>query len=323
MQTTPTIGIIGCGSIAEAHLAAYQANAAAIVAVSDIDPDRAAAFAAKAGGATPYSDYLALLDSGKVNAVSICTPPHLHREIAIAALERGIHIQCEKPLAGTLEDSRAIVEAARDSRSLFQIAFRHRFLPAHRKIVSLLQGGELGRVIFFENIFGGPAQYMAGRWFSQRAIAGGGALMDTAIHAVDLFRFYCGEIASVSGRVDRAFEGTDVEDSGAVLLRAESGAIGVLLASWNIGTGQAKVSVHTDRAHLLYEYANPTRILLKRHGATEPEVIEVEASGGFTEQTAHFLESIAAGREPSPGLNDGLRAVEVIDEIYTRHPLAS
>ena len=121
MHATPSIGIIGCGAIAEAHLSAYLANSAQITAVSDVSLERAEALAAKAGKPSVYIDYLELLDSGKVDAISICTPPHLHREIVIAALQRGIHILCEKPLAGTLEDAQAMVEAAATSSALFQI----------------------------------------------------------------------------------------------------------------------------------------------------------------------------------------------------------
>lgn len=317
---TPSIGIIGCGSIAETHLTAYQTNSAQVTAVSDISLERAEALAAKAGNASIFADYLELLDSGKVNAISICTPPHLHREIAIAALQRGIHVQCEKPLAGTLEDSREIAKTAAESSALFQIAFRHRFLPSHQKMASLLASGEFGKIVLFENIFGGPAQAIAGKWFAQRDIAGGGVLMDTAIHGLDLFRFYCGEVTDAVGRVDQALQGTDVEDSGAIVLKAESGAIGVLLASWNIGAWQAKVSVYTDRACLFFDYGDPKRIKLQRHGASEPEWIEVESSGGFTEQTAHFLACIASGTKPSPGIADGLRSAEIIDEIYRSLP---
>lgn len=315
-STIPSIGIIGCGTIAAAHLSAYQASSAQVSAVSDISQERAEALATKIGTAAAYTDYLELLDSGKVNAVSICTPPHLHREIAIAALERGIHVLCEKPLAGTLEDSRAIVDAASASQACFQIAFRHRFLPAHQKMSALLASSELGKIVFFENIFGGPAQSISEKWFARRAISGGGVLMDTAIHGIDLFRFYCGEITDVSGHVDHVFTGTDVEDSAALVLKAESGAIGILQSSWNLAVWQAKVTVHTDHAALFYDYADPKRIKLRRRGAQESEWLEVEASGGFAEQTAHFLASIAAGTTPSPGVGDGLRAVEIIDGIY-------
>lgn len=320
MENKPQIGIIGCGAIAESHRKGYEQNGLAPVAFADVSAERATAFAAKTEGARGYGSHLELLESG-VTAVSICTPPNSHREIAVAALERGIHVLCEKPLAGTLEDSRAIETAAVGSNAVFMMAFRHRFLPAHQKMRELIRSGGLGKIVLFRNIFGGPNPGMKDKWFSRRAISGGGSLMDTSIHAVDLFRFYCGEIAAVSGQVNRMFSGTDVEDSGVLSLRSESGALGLVASSWNIGAYHARVEIDTEEGALSFNYHQKDVIFVRRKEAKTDETFPVTPSNGFTEQIASFLQTLADRRTPSPSVLDGLRAVEAISRVYANETL--
>ncbi len=310
------VGIVGCGNVAKAHLAAYQRHGATVVALADPSAQNLSVLAESAPGAKTYASYRDLLAAGEVEAISLCTPPHLHREVAVAALEAGVHLLCEKPLAATLEDARAMEAAATASKAFVMMAFRHRFLPAHQWMKQRLAQGDLGNIVLFKNIFGGPAQAMAGRWFCQRAIAGGGVLLDTSVHGLDLFRFYCGEVESANAQMNRAFEGTDVEDSGILSVRAASGALGVMVSSWNIGTGAAEVEIYTDRAHLSYRYADQ-KIVLRRAGVSEPEIVPVEVANGFNEQTAHFLASLREGKAPLPSLCDGLRAAEILSEIYS------
>lgn len=109
-----------------------------------------------------FGNYQELLNSGCVNAVSICTPPSTQREIAVAALQRGIHVLCEKPLAHTLEDAQEITRAAEESQACFIVAFRHRFLPAIAKIKQIVASGEIGESVIFTNAF-------CGIWRSSKA----------------------------------------------------------------------------------------------------------------------------------------------------------
>lgn len=307
-------GIVGCGAIAVSHLKAYKAMGIPVVAVADVVPERAASMAEQCGGAKAFASALELLDS--VNLVSVCTPPGAHRELAVAALKRGVHVLCEKPLAGSLDDALAIEEAAGKASSQLMMAFRHRFLPVHRKIKSLLSDGSLGRIVSFENFFGGPAQAMREKWFCNRSIAGGGVLIDTAIHGLDLFRYYCGEVSEVCGVVDRAFAGTDVEDSGILALKAQNGALASIQASWNLGAPVARVALYTDRATIAYDYLAPSQLSITK--GTEKQCLEVAVSNGFREQLENFVTAIKAGEPVSPGAADGRRTAEILSEIYDK-----
>jgi len=313
--------MIGCGTIAGSHLSAARNNGLPVTAACDVSPQALGAFLNDVPEARGFASAAELLEQGGVDAVVIGTPPCHHAETAVAALERGIHVLCEKPLAISVEQARAVEKAAAASQAVFMMAFRHRFTAAQQAIKAVLDSGQLGRIILFENVFGGPMRQMAGRWFARRAISGGGALIDTSIHSIDLFRHYCGEIASFGGEWDRAFEGTDVEDSAVLSLRAENGALGIVASSWNFGTGVAGMRILAEKGSVTYDYQKPKVYHLMRAGETTPEAIEVEATRGVDEQLAHFVRTIAEGIEPCPGVRDGRRAVEIVEAVYRQRPL--
>lgn len=309
------IGIIGCGQIAEAHLKGFAACGTEVTAFADADAARSKAMADKTPGGRAFSSYRELVADAGVDAVVICTPPNSHREIAVTALGAGLHVLCEKPLASTLDDALAIESAAAAGGKVVMTAFRHRFLPAHQMMKRLLAERGLGKPVIFQNVFGGPSRECAGKWFCNQAVAGGGVFLDTCVHGVDLFRFYCGEIQTCAGQAVRDFEGTTVEDSGVMMLRSRSGVLGTVTGSWNIGTWRMAVEILAENGRVLYDYAKPSEILLEdADGKTES--IPVAKSEGFQEQAAYFLSCIESGTPAEPGAFDGRRAVEVITGIY-------
>ena len=309
------IGIIGCGQIAEAHLQGFLAIGAQVVAFADAAEERSKAMSEKTPGSRAYSDHRELIASSGVEAVVICTPPNFHREIAVAALNGGLHVLCEKPLAATLKDALDIERTAAGSKSIFATAFRHRFLPAHQTMKRLLAESELGKPVIFQNIFGGPSREIAGKWFCNQLISGGGVFLDTCVHGVDLFRFYCGEIQTCSGQAVRDFEGSSVEDSGVMTLRSQGGTLGTVSGSWNIGTWRMAVELLTENGRILYDYALPEQITVEDcEGKTD--VVPAAKSDGFQEQARYFLSCIERGTPAEPGALDGRRAVEVISGLY-------
>lgn len=315
MQTR--IGIIGCGGVASRHVDAWKKNGAEVIALSDVQVEAAEKLGERCPGATIYRDYRELLASGNVEAISICTPPSTHEEIAVAALEKGIHVLCEKPLAHTLEAADRIAKAQRQSSALLMTAFRHRFLPGIRKMKEWIDGGRIGEPVYFSNTFCGPAFFMQDRWFSKRAIAGGGCMMDTSSHSVDLFRFLCGEIVEQHAVTHTALEGIDVEDSSILVVKSATGILGTLTATWVAGTGVAELQVMGQKGRIVYDYLKVNEIRIQTTGSTEWEVESVGFEGGFEEEIAHFLAVIRQGRPLECTLEDGLRALEVIHHVYS------
>ncbi|MGI6209040.1 MAG: Gfo/Idh/MocA family protein [Anaerolineae bacterium] len=309
-------GIIGTGGIARAHVNGYRENGVQVTALMDVNRAAAEAMAANVEGAQIFDTYAGLLDSGLVDVVSICTPPVAHEEPAVMALERGIHVMLEKPMAHTVESGRRILEAAEKSGAVLTIGFRHRFLPAIQKLRELVQDGTLGPVVLYQNAFTGPAFQMKDRWFSKKAISGGGTLMDTSIHSVDIFRFIVGEIAEQRALTAHHLEGTDVEDASMLLVKSESGAIGCLSASWVAGDGQSFVEVVGQNGRALFDYTVGDQVRLRRRGEKEWEIIEVRPSAGFVEEIERFLAAIRGEQELLVTAQDGLRALEIVQSCY-------
>jgi predicted dehydrogenase len=310
------IGIIGCGGIAGAHKKGYLANQAKIVAITDINRSAAEKFGQDLPGAKIFASAGELVASGQVEAISVCTPPASHEEAVLQALARGIHVLCEKPLAHTTGSAQQIARAAKKSKGLLMTAFRHRFLPAMVKVKELISSGEIGEPVMFHNIFCGPAFDMDKKWFSKKKIAGGGTLMDTSSHSIDLFRFLIGEVTEQKAVMHRHLTTTNVEDASILIVKSARGVVGSISATWVAGDGVAFVDVIGTKGHVRYDYLVPDQVQMKTLIAKTWQNFPVTSSGGFTEEIAHFLAAIQGSAPLACTGQDGLRAVEIIQDVY-------
>lgn len=302
------VGLVGCGGIGAVHARSWgEVPGAGIAAACDADRERAAGVSPAA-----FADWREMLEAVPLDVVDVCTPPNLHADVAIAALQRGIPVICEKPLARTAEEARAIVDAARQSGVLLMTAFCHRFHPPIQAARALQEEGVLGRVLMFRNRFGTRFAGVEDRWFSRPEISGGGVLLDTSIHSIDLFRFLVGEVARSTAAV-RSFHPAiqEAEDSGVLLLEAESGALGVIEASWMTPWSANVVEVYGEKGALVVDYdTGEARYRLDGDEAWRP--IPAEGPSRFVTELVHFT---AAVRGETPLLvtgEDGLRAVEIV-----------
>lgn len=308
------VGIVGCGGIAKAHQAAYKALNVPITGVTDNNQMAAEAFQAETSSAEVFNSLEALVSSGKVDVISICTPPYAHEEAVRIALKYKIPVLCEKPLALNLEAALRIGGLVDAAQIPVMVAFRHRFLPAIRKMKEL--SAKIGSPILFQNIFCGPAFDMGKKWFSKREIAGGGALVDTSIHSVDLFRFLVGDVQEVGTMMETHMRDIGVEDSAMLSLRSKSGALASIQCSWAVGKGAASIDLFGSKGRVRYDYSIPDKVFLMESTDTKWQEISVIPSTGFTEEVAHFIAAVE-GLEPLEcSYIDGIRAQEIISKAY-------
>ncbi len=301
-------GLIGCGTVAKRHQEAYQENGAVVTAYAD--PNRDAAERLAAGHGRIFSSAQELLASGTVDVVSICTPPSFHEEPAMAALERGIHVLCEKPLAHTLAASRRMAERAMGSDALLMCAFRHRFITAIQTMRGLL--GQIGPLVILQNTFAGPNFELGQRWFGNPEISGGGCLPDTTAHSIDLFRYLVGEITASHASKATHLPELTVEDSAVLVVESEAKVIGVLVSSWVSGCDVAFVEILGQGGRILFDYMAADVVRVLRRGEGDWTRHAVPVSDGFAGQTAHFLNAVRGEAVLSCTAQDGLRAAEVI-----------
>ena len=240
------IGIIGCGKIATLrHIPEYAENAhTRLVAFQDAVPGRAAEAAAPFG-ATAYESAEALLANPAIDAVSICAANAVHAPLAIAAMEAGKHVLCEKPMATTLAQCEAMVGASEKTGRLLMIGHNQRYAESNRVARELVEKGDIGEILGFHSCFGhhGPEQWVgqANPWFFDKQTAFFGAVADLGIHKVDVIHYltghHCVEVTAMVDTLDKKFpdgSAITVDDNAVCVLRLDNGAIGTVRASWTL-----------------------------------------------------------------------------------------
>ncbi|MCH1625304.1 Gfo/Idh/MocA family protein [Ferdinandcohnia quinoae] len=321
------VGVIGCGSIAQhRHLPEYVANKnVELTAVCDRNLVRANEIAEKYG-AHAYTSYETLLNSGKVDAVSVCTPNYLHAPISIAALEAGLHVLCEKPMATSKEEAEAMIAAANANGKKLMIGHNQRFVPSHQKARQLIQSGEIGKIYSFRTSFGhgGPESWSVDgkeSWFFNKEKAFVGAMGDLGVHKADLLRYVLGEeIVEVGSFVEtNAKDFANVDDNAVCVLKTESGAIGTLAASWAYVSKEDNSTIIYGEKAILRLEDDPTYSLVAQY--TNGEIIKYElgkiqsnAEGGQNNSQVirKFVDSIKNDIEPSVPGEEGMKSLQVI-----------
>ncbi|MEH7302304.1 Gfo/Idh/MocA family protein [Neobacillus drentensis] len=321
------VAVIGCGSIAQhRHLPEYKANKhVELVAVCDINEERALEVAEKFG-AKAYTSYEELLNAGGVDAVSVCTPNYLHAPISIAALQAGVHVLCEKPMATSKQEAEAMIAAAKESGNKLMIAHNQRFVPSHQKARKLIESGEIGRIYSFRTAFGhgGPEGWSVDgkeSWFFQKEKAFVGAMGDLGVHKTDLLRYLLGEeIVEVGSFVETsAKEFADVDDNAVCILKTESGIIGTLAASWAYVSKEDNSTIIYGEKAILRLEDDPVNSLVVQYKNGEVVNyqlgrIQSNEDGGQNNSRVIdlFVNAVVNNQEPPVPGEEGMKSLNVI-----------
>ena len=309
------VAVIGAGGIAGAHLRAYSSHLerCEIVGIADID-ERAAAARARECGGRAFNDSELMLDALQPDAVSICTPPNFHLPAAELAAARGVAVLCEKPPARDLAEAQSLVAAMRGT--LLQFAFCHRFHAPLRAAQQLIREGKLGKLVQIENRFGFRFARAGNSWFTDVDIAGGGILIDTLVHSIDIFRALTGdEIENAQAAVSTALP-IDVEDSASLLLRSRGGVLGTLNCSWVTPVSEAIVRIYGTEGQAIIDYAADAGLRYKLASDEAWTEERFDEPDRFVAQADHFLRCIELGTQPLVSGEDGLAVMRVIDSAY-------
>ena len=330
-------GIIGCGMIANFHAKAIaDLENANLAACFDMFPQAADKFA-EAQGCKAYHDLSEMLADPDVHVVTICTPSGAHMDPAVAAAEAGKHVIVEKPLEVTLERCDRIIDACKQAGVTLATIFPSRFHRSSQLLKQAVEGGRFGRLTMGDSYvkwFRTQEYYDSGAWRGTWALDGGGALMNQAIHSVDLLAWLMGPAQSITAHTATlAHERIEVEDVAIATLQFESGALGVIEATTAAYPGYLKrIELHgstgsavmeeedivkwdfaeetSEDAKLKEEMAGATKT---GGGAADPAAI---GHHGHTELFRDVLDAIEQGRPPLVDGHEGRRSVEIILAIY-------
>ncbi|MDB4865906.1 MAG: putative dehydrogenase [Cohnella sp.] len=311
------------GIISFAHMHAYSYAQAIkknpnseFIGITDDDPERGRRMADELG--TQWFERTEDLIAA-VDAVVICSENAKHAGYTIAAANAGKHILCEKPIATTVEDGKAMIEAAQRNAVQLMIAFPCRFSTAAMRVKEQIVSGQLGTLVAINGTNRGS---MPGGWFVQRPMSGGGAVMDHTVHVLDMMRWYMpgAEVTEVYAEVDNLFyPGVDIDDSGLLTFAFDNGVIATLDPSWSrsksfpvwgdvtldiLGTnGTSKVDLYKQHLTL---HSDDTMKTTEPFFGDDPDQGLVD----------HFIDCVVNNQPVSVNGTDGLRAMEVALAAY-------
>jgi predicted dehydrogenase len=334
--------VIGTGSISDFHLKSYARHPdAELVAVCDLNAERARQKADQFGAAKSYSDYKELLADPDIDAVSVCTWNNTHAEISIAALRAGKHVLVEKPLCTTVEEALRIQEAVEETGKQLMIGYVRRYDPNARLLKEFVDKGEFGDLYYAKassiRRHGNP-----GGWFADRSRSGGGPLIDIGVHMIDLCWYMMGrpKAVTVSGNTYRKlgnranirnlshYKAADwdpkvntVEDLASAMIRFENGASLQVDVSFALHAqkDEASIKLYGDKGG--FEIDPEIVIVTEKHDTilnvtpqTDHRGFHFEAA--FQSEIDHFIECVREGRKPISPVEDGVEMMKILNAVY-------
>ncbi len=346
MEAPLKVGLVGCGMIGQIHADSLRmlAEEGEIVPVAAADPSAEAreAVARNCAFETLSENPFEVIRNPEVEVVMITSPTSTHRDLVLAVLEAGKPLFCEKPLATSLGVVEELCDAVAEAGCPAQVGFHSRFHPSMIGLDEIVKGGELGQAMGYsvrDDQYWPTGQIVTGHssWRSDRVLAGGGALLEHSIHAVDLLCWMFGPVSRVQA-VSRSFFGFEVEDVAALTIEHESGVIGNLLTVFNGVRGREErrfeVFLESGAVEVTTDFivgAAEDGFLVQRPDtdAVHPDLQAMRderfTKMGITRRDFLFytyvadrswVRSVRDGTRPVPDFEDARRAHQVVDAAY-------
>ena len=317
--------IIGCGLIGMKRAGAVIEIGGSVAAAADIDFERARRLCGRCGG-TPAKDAEEAIATADI--VIVATTHDRLAEIGLAAVSSGRHVLIEKPGARSAKELAPVAEMAKERGVSVKIGYNHRFHPALRKARALVDGGELGELMFIRGRYGhGGRPGYEKEWRFDPKISGGGELLDQGSHLIDLAGWFLGEFTGVYGLLPTFFWEGGVEDNCFLTLQAKSGAIAHLHASWTEWKNMFSLEIYGRAGKAAIDGLGGSygteRIAFYRMrpemGPPETTIFEYPfTDGSWALELKEFEDAIREGRRPTGDIEDALRNLSVIDTLYER-----
>ncbi len=300
------IGIIGLGNIGQVHvnnLLEGKVPRAELTAVADAFADKLPDYAAK--GLKTYDDAGALIRSGEIDALMICTPHYQHTTLGIQGLEAGLHVMVEKPISAHKADAeRLIAVAQKHPDRVFGGMFQMRVEPRYLKLRELVQGGELGdliRVIWImTDWFRSEAYYQSGGWRATWKGEGGGVLLNQCLHQLDALQWIVGMPSKVRGHVGIGkFHDIEVEDEVTCYLEFPEGASGIFISSTGETPGSNRFEIAGTKGRAILEN---DKLVVTRNAVPSDEWNQTSQVGFAQPETTVEEIPIPPAEDPHAGL---------------------
>ncbi len=318
------IAFAGTGYINKIHAQAAQELGLELAAVVNHKTDSMAEFAKQFGISRQYANINTLLKDGGVEALVIGTPNFLHAPQAIAALRVGVHVMVEKPMAMNTREAEKMMGASAKSGAKLMVAHCWRF---DEDVLWLRrESKKLGRIIRTKGI-GVHTHWGPSGWFTQKEFAGGGALADMGIHALDTARFLLGDPRPVSvyAKIGTHYRDFDVDDTGVIIVEWDNGATSYIESGWwqpHADGPEAATQLYGTQG---FGQLFPTQIELPNVGTQNLDIIDSGfkfprkehcPQSIYNAQMAYFVDCVRNKKTPVPGALEGFINMKVVDAAY-------
>jgi predicted dehydrogenase len=319
--------IVGLGRISMGHFmpAIKMSSKCRVTALVSGHRDKAERMAAEYGVASgsiySYENYDEIAKNPTIDAVYIALPNSMHAEYTIRAAKAGKHVLCEKPMATSVDDSRAMIQACDKAGKKLMIAYRCQYEPVHLRAVELIREGKLGTIQSIESAFG--FQIAPHEWRLDKNLAGGGPLMDVGIYCLNASRYLTGEepieVTGFSSVVDHDGRFAQVEETVSWSMKFPTGALASCACTYGssmLGYFRVRGSRGTITVEPAFNYDKP-HLLAKFEGEEALDVTSNDADPiQFLREADHMADCIVQNKEPKTSGAEGLRDMELMAQIY-------
>ena len=317
------IAFAGTGYINKLHAQAAQNLGLKLEAVVNHKTDSMAEFGTRFGIARQYEHIGALLREGNIDALVVGTPNYLHASQTIAALNAGVRVMVEKPMAMNAHEAEQMCEAAEKSGALLMVAHCWRFHPEVQWLRA--QSNRLGKIIrtkaYSVHVHWGPSG-----WFAQKKFAGGGAMGDMGVHALDTTRFLLGDPRPVSvyAKISTHYGNYDVDDTGVIIVEWDNGTTSYIETGWwqpHSDSPEAGTQLYGLKG---FGQVFPTRLELPNEEEQKIDLIEAgfgtheshQPQSLYDAQLKYFVQCVEENKTPVPGGLEGCINMKVVDAAY-------
>ena len=285
-----------------------------------------------ADGTRHFQEYRELLKM-PLDVLIVCLTNDIAAEVTIAGLESGLHVFCEKPPGRTVEEvHQVIAHERRHPRLKLKYGFNHRYHESVQDALKILHSGELGRVINIRAMYGKAKMITFNQpgWRTERAIAGGGVLLDQGIHMVDLMRLFGGEFREIQSFISNRHWGYDVEDNAYALMRTSDGVVGMLNSSATQWRHRFHLDINLARGSLILggilsgtkSYGDETLTVVRAdpdsdQGDPKEQITRYNRDPSWDDEISAFTRCILDGTPVESGTSeDALRTMQLVFKIY-------
>lgn len=322
------IALVGAGGIGKRWANAVQKTKGAVLSVvCDTDEGKARVVAAAHDGCAVFPDWRMCAVSQNIDVAIVALPNALLASVSQGFLKNKKHVLCEKPGGIVPEEIAKNIALAKKNRARYMVGFNHRYHDGFQKARKLFEEGIIGDIVFIRARYGfGGREGYEKEWRFNKAISGGGELIDQGVHMIDMARWFLGNVVEVKSMTSDGFWHGGVEDNAFVLLKNKKGATSSIHVSWTQWRALHSFEIYGTKGYLVIDglgkkYGGGERLIFGKRNKSftaDEKVIacNTDADRSLARMLQEFISAINEGRETTPSGRDGLETLKIVHEIY-------